>query len=166
MVWEVSGFNGPYVGPLSTVYRRNAPLPTLAFPIIPVPVSNLEAEVLSSVGDSRKLDCNGNWVANRDSVDTRLISEYLAGTGIIPTTEANVGGFPIISGGPACTDTDNDGMPDVWEAANGLNPNNASDGNAVASNGYRNVENYMNGINIGSGSSSIAPPTDLSITVR
>jgi pectate lyase len=37
-----------------------------------------------------------------------------------------------------------DGMPDAWEKAHGLDPNNASDGAAVAENGYTNVENYLN----------------------
>ena len=40
--------------------------------------------------------------------------------------------------------TDHDGMPDVWETAQGLNPNNAADRNTVASNGYTNLENYLN----------------------
>ncbi len=37
-------------------------------------------------------------------------------------------------------------MPDSWEIANGLNPNNAADRGAFASNGYTNLENYLNGI--------------------
>ena len=43
-------------------------------------------------------------------------------------------------------DTDCDGMPDAYEEANGLNPNDASDGVIVATNGYTNMENFLNGI--------------------
>ena len=35
-------------------------------------------------------------------------------------------------------------MPDAWEKAHGLDPNDARDGAAVAANGYTNVENYLN----------------------
>ena len=42
-------------------------------------------------------------------------------------------------------DTDNDGMPDEWETANGTNPN-ANDAMTIAENGYANIENYINGI--------------------
>lgn len=46
-------------------------------------------------------------------------------------------------------DSDNDGMPDDWETANGLNPNDASDAKAYTldSKGwYTNVEVYINSI--------------------
>ncbi len=42
-------------------------------------------------------------------------------------------------------DTDKDGMPDWWEKANGLNPNDASDRNLRAANGYTMLEIYLNG---------------------
>ena len=35
-------------------------------------------------------------------------------------------------------------MPDVWETAHGLNPNNATDGNTVQADGYTNLEHYLN----------------------
>lgn len=54
--------------------------------------------------------------------------------------------WPALSSTAAPTDTDGDGMPDTWETAHGLNPNNASDGNTVGSDGYTNLENYLNGI--------------------
>jgi len=46
-------------------------------------------------------------------------------------------------------DTDNDGMPDAWETANGLNPNNASDAKTYTldSKGwYTNIEVYANSL--------------------
>lgn len=46
-------------------------------------------------------------------------------------------------------DTDGDGMPDVWETANGLNPNDPSDANAftVDKQGcYTNIEVYANSL--------------------
>ena len=43
-------------------------------------------------------------------------------------------------------DSDCDGMPDAYEDAKGFNKNDASDGAATASNGYTNLENYLNGI--------------------
>lgn len=44
------------------------------------------------------------------------------------------------------TDTDGDGIPDNYEDAHGLDPYDATDGSAVASNGYTNVENYINSL--------------------
>lgn len=44
------------------------------------------------------------------------------------------------------TDTDNDGIPDEWESAHGLNPNSAADALAKSSNGRLNIENYINSI--------------------
>ena len=38
-------------------------------------------------------------------------------------------------------------MPDAWEKANGLNPNDASDANGdCTGDGYTNIEKYINGI--------------------
>lgn len=42
-------------------------------------------------------------------------------------------------------DTDKDGMPDWWEEANGTNVN-SNDACKIASNGYLNIENYINSI--------------------
>ncbi len=54
--------------------------------------------------------------------------------------------WPTLNSTIAPTDTDGDGMPDSWEVANGLNPNDASDGNTVGDDGYTNLENYMNSL--------------------
>lgn len=57
-----------------------------------------------------------------------------------------MGGYPEYKGTPR-VDTDGDGMPDEWEIANGLNPNDPSDANGdVNGDGYTNIEKWINGI--------------------
>ena len=65
--------------------------------------------------------------------------------GII-TDVRQMGGYPEYKGEPY-VDTDKDGMPDEWEKANGLNPNDASDANEdCTGDGYTNIEKYINAI--------------------
>ena len=65
--------------------------------------------------------------------------------GII-TDPRQMGGYPEYQGEPR-VDTDGDGMPDDWEIANGLNPNDPSDANGdCTGDGYTNIEKYINGI--------------------
>ena len=65
--------------------------------------------------------------------------------GII-TDIAQMGGYPEYKGTPY-VDSDGDGMPDEWEKANGLNPNDPSDANGdCTGDGYTNIEKYINGI--------------------
>ena len=54
--------------------------------------------------------------------------------------------WPTLVSTEAPVDKDGDGMPDAWETANGLNPNDASDGPLTAANGYTNLENYLNSL--------------------
>jgi pectate lyase len=163
MVREVSSEGGSELGPLSTQYRRTAPLPALPIPITSHPADVLENVVLPTVGASQRLDCMGNWVSSRDAVDARIIQEYKDNKGIIPITENDVGGFPTIADGTPCADTDHDGMPDAWEDANGLNKNNPADGPAIHSSGYSNVERYLNGTPSSDPSLPIQVPTNLRI---
>jgi len=54
--------------------------------------------------------------------------------------------WPTLSTNGSITDTDGDGMPDSWETANGLNPNDVSDGNKVGDDGYTMLEVYLNSL--------------------
>ena len=95
---------------------------------------------------------------HRDSQDKRIMEEarnrtytykgsLLGGLGIIDNPN-DVGGWPQLNSLPAPKDTDQDGIPDNWETANGLNPNDSSDGASLFKDGsgYTNLEVYINSI--------------------
>ena len=88
----------------------------------------------------------------RDHVGLRLVGDTRNGTytyegsktqkkGILDTEEDAEGIYDYISVS-AAVDTDNDGMPDEWESANGCNPN-VADNNALHESGYTMLEMYL-----------------------
>jgi hypothetical protein len=116
---------------------------------------------------SRDFDYLQNNVAAVDTPDERLIHETATGTGKIlawaddpfnsdpnegvewrqmlsyradPTT----GAAPYNR--PANWDTDADGMPDAWEKTHGLNPSTADNNGDFDTDGYTNLEEYINEI--------------------
>ncbi|WP_248923847.1 OmpL47-type beta-barrel domain-containing protein [Paenibacillus hamazuiensis] len=81
----------------------------------------------------------------RDQVDQRVVEGVRNQTGVIIGHENDVGGFPQLAREKAPLDTDRDGMPDAWETAKGLNPNNPDDRNGDKNgDGYTNLEDYLN----------------------
>jgi hypothetical protein len=83
----------------------------------------------------------------RDSVDQRVIDHLRSGNGGLIDDASEVGGWPVLEGGPARPDTDGDGMPDEWEGQQGLNPKDVYDGNGdVDGDGYTNLEEYLNSL--------------------
>lgn len=99
----------------------------------------------------------------RDEIDARYMEEAKTGTakykgsitqspGIIDKV-SDVNGYTESSFGtasrPVDFDTDKDGIPDAWELANGLNPNDGSDALTYSLDGkgyYTNVEVYANSL--------------------
>ena len=97
------------------------------------------------------IDSVGACLPDRDEVDEYVINELTSYgmKGAIISDESSLmllNGVGNIYNAPKPLDTDNDGMPDEWEKANGLNPNDATDAVKVAANGYLNIENYINSI--------------------
>jgi len=112
----------------------------------------------------------------RDTVDRRIIHEVRTGTatgkgtsekylnsdGVTYSANAYYGlakgiiDNPLLAFGDAAypgyktynviPDNDHDGMDDVWETANGLNPSDADDRNKVTKSGYTCLEVYLNGL--------------------
>lgn len=67
------------------------------------------------------------------------------------TVEPKTASFPELNGEkrPAGFDSDEDGIPDEWETANGLNPNDKSDANLFTldpKGWYSNIEVYINSL--------------------
>ena len=91
-------------------------------------------KVLNNVGAS----------LSRDSVDTRLVNGVVTRNGMLISDPAEVGGWGILVGSAAPLDTDQDGMPNAWETAHGLNPSNAADRNNLNLFGYTRLEEYLN----------------------
>lgn len=87
----------------------------------------------------------GATAPKRDSVDNRIVNDVRNGTGNVISDPSQVGGWPTMNGGSAPNDSDGDGMPDQWESANNLNPNDGTDGNGDADgDGYTDLEEYLN----------------------
>ena len=140
--------------------KVNAPLPMPELKIMPA--TEAYQYVLSNAGAT---------LPKRDAVDQRITEQVRTGKinyisnvklpekqfehrrlpidsykiGII-TDPSQVGGYPVYSGTPY-KDSDNDGMPDDWEAKHGLNANSASDASLDRDkDGYTNIEEFLNSV--------------------
>lgn len=125
--------------PAETDGRRLFTLVDRPFDAPPVRTTSAEdayREVLAQAGAIRPV---------RDPVDARLIHEVETRTGRIINSQTEVGGWPKYRTAPPPKDSDGDGIPDDWEIAHGLNPNDHSDaGLDRGGDGYTNIERYLN----------------------
>jgi hypothetical protein len=87
----------------------------------------------------------------RDDVDALVLADVtsLGTAGHLWTSQSQTGlangGYGTLAGGTPPVDSDGDGIPDTWETAHGLNPNDASD--AIETDpctGYTYLEEYLN----------------------
>ena len=96
-----------------------------------------------------RVDLSNSGALPRDPLDALVVSQVasLGTAGAIITSPGATGlangGYGTIDGGTALTDSDQDGMPDVWENATGSNPL-AADNNTVAADGFTLLEHYLN----------------------
>ncbi|MDI9363747.1 MAG: polysaccharide lyase [Flavobacterium sp.] len=146
-------------GEYKDAIKWNQPLPMPAFTIISA--LNAKDYVLANAGAT---------LPKRDAVDVRVVKQVATGkielnpNVPLPTTQfkhrrlpidsykigiitdpIQVGGYPVYKGTPY-KDADNDGLPDTYELAHGLNPIDASDAAKIAKSGYSNIEEYLNSV--------------------
>ena len=109
---------------------------------------------LRSAADCYELVLNsaGATYPHRDAVDARVVAQVRTNTGTYINTQDEVGGFPAQDCESTEADSDNDGIPDAWEDANGLNKNDPSDSRTLCladpndkeTYGYSWIEVYFN----------------------
>ena len=120
------------------------------------------AKVLRFGGASLYYAADGTTALYHDDIDTQIIDGVIKQTGKIllnnsESRDENGSCFDqnyINSRGQIDAndtasawyrrDTDRDGMPDEWETAHGLNPDDAKDCNNIAPSGYTWIEEYLN----------------------
>ena len=107
----------------------------------PIPVTTVSAEEAYKI-----VAAQAGCSLHRDSVDTRLFGELtsLGTKGKIIKDEAEAGGIGEIKPATPAADSDRDGIPDAWEKAHGLDPNDAADARALDKTGYMKIEIYAN----------------------
>lgn len=112
----------------------------------------------SAINAYRDVIAHAGASFRRDAVDVRVVEEARTGIekfgetygggkkGIIDFPE-EVGGWPVLLQTSAPKDSDEDGIPDHWELANKMNPQNRADGNNFSlKKKYTNLEVYMNSL--------------------
>jgi hypothetical protein len=111
---------------------------------VPIPVAPVAAEDALKAFKRVLVDV-GTVFPIRDIVDKRVVDSVVKKTGDIINHIDEVGGYPILKSGTPPLDSDHDGMPDKWELAVGLNPNDANDARGDRDgDGYTNIEEYIN----------------------
>ena len=114
----------------------------------PLPVPEV-ATVSAGEALQRILEGVGAVYPRRDPLDQRIIDDFRKGTGSIVDSQKQVGGWPVYTYQEIPADTDQDGIPDIWEKSHGLNPANPVDAQEIRSqDGYSNLEAYLNSLTL------------------
>ena len=125
-------------------------------------INSYESSYLSAF-EARDYVLENAGALPRDAIDQRIVNQFYSNKGKIIADEDEVGGFKTTKGGSYPNDSDNDGMPDSWEAANNLNPNVKDHNGDKDGDGYTNIEEYINSIY--EGGSPPPPPTNTAPTI-
>jgi hypothetical protein len=124
------------VKPGAMLVARDTPVPHEP------PARNLSAaEAYAAV-----LEHAGATKPGRDAVDARVVAGVRDGSGRQMSTLPD-DAWPELTGTEPEPDRDGDGIPDAWEIAHGLNPDDPTDASQVASpEGWTHLELWMNGL--------------------
>ena len=135
--WSQVTFNGFTSAQTATYKARSYIVPMQV--VTTTSAAQAKIDVLAKAGASKP---------KRDTIDNRIVSDVLngKGTSIVNTAASPEGGWPSLFSSLPPVDSDHDGMPDVWETTNGLNPNSSADRNTVGADGFTMLEKYLNSL--------------------
>ena len=97
------------------------------------------------------LETVGATVPIRDSVDSRVISDFSHLSGEIRSSVSDYPGndFPIFDNSKSLDDIDNDGMSDRWEITHGLDLSKDDSSEDPDGDGYTNIDVYLHDLAVG-----------------
>ena len=136
---------------METRFRAFSPFADLGVPIVRLGTDAAYSSVLDDVGTNAYLNADGSVGRYTDVMDTHYINDtrngtlWSGGTTYVNKTDQNALIYPVLPTNtrPESYDTDNDGMPDLWEIAKfgDLSRNGTEDLNA---DGYTDLEEFIN----------------------
>ena len=117
--------------------------------VVAKPFDYPELDIISASAVIDNLNYVGASFPSRDYVDCYMVDEARS-FGLSGAFISNEGSLPYgtpntwtVWKGEKLTDSDGDGIPDVWEERIGSDPMK-NDAMVIAANGYTNIENYLN----------------------
>lgn len=135
---------------LSEAFRSMSPWASPAVATTPMSYDYAQ-EILESVGATKPV---------RDSVDARVVADFVPQTGSIIDDIVYPDDFPTFDESlRAPADLDGDGMADSWEQTLGLNTSEDDSRGDHDDDGYTNIEEYFYYLTTGSEASDTASPT-------
>jgi hypothetical protein len=136
-----------YVGPVAGMEKLKTDSPLFESHVNTHTAQAAFASVLADVGATRP---------RSDPIDLRILSEvrkrehtFSGSKGKLPgiiDSPQDVGGLPEYRTATPPADSDHDGLPDAWEQAHRLNPQDPRDGPAFRDDGYTHLEFYLNAL--------------------
>ena len=119
----------------------------------PYRVNEPAAEITSGLkaqkpGDAYESVLKRAGAVPRDNADTRAVADTRSAGGRHIDRMEQIGGYPAYAPGTPAPDADGDGMPDEWERAHRLDPNDKADATkfSAGNSGYLNIEEYINSL--------------------
>ena len=161
--WSYNGVNYNQHTPQSVPldFKVNTAFNLLGAPLPVKSAVDTYNDVVSDVGANKRLDENGNIIDMQDDLDAMWLNHVITDSPVsytyqstteIPSLPHYIAFFNSVSTVPLASgylDSDRDGMPDAWELAHGLNPDDALDGNQDSNgDGYTNVEDFLNQVDL------------------
>ena len=148
--FQADGRNTPYGmrykgDQLEDDYFTNTQHAIVGVPFPILTASEVLAQLPLDVGCNARLSADGTVSDNKDVEDTSYLNNIIAGNYVTKLNSSQYNVTPITSFSRAASyDTDNDGMPDVWEAANALDPNVYNPSGYDLDTDFTNIEMFVN----------------------